>query len=286
MKNFTVPHRYLFKFYYIGSNKFYGSQRQLDKYTIEKCLLDVLIKSKYIKNVDTSGFEVASRTDKLVSARGAAFSFISQKKPILMEINSILPTEIGLWAYTKVDMNFSSRFNALSRHYKYIAPVPVSLLKKDFVLNLDIVRKACKELEGKHNFKNFSKKEKAEKNSIRDIDSVDMNVYNGYIIFDFKSKAFLRQQVRRMVKKLLELGTGIISYSEFLDLFNPSNDFSYQPADPTGLILWDVEFHDNIKLEVDSKSAERMKRYFSNQQLKYGHKHQLFGILHQNNIGQ
>ncbi len=286
MRILADPHRYLFKFYYIGTNEFHGSQRQLDKFTTEECLLKALLKKKYINNVKSSGFEVASRTDRFVSARGAAFSFISLKIPILMEINSILPDEIGLWAYTKVGMDFHSRFNAVCRHYKYIVPRPISLLEKDFTLNLEIIRKACKQLVGKHDFKNFSKKEKVEKNTIRDIDSVTMDIYNGYIIFDFKSKAFLRQQVRRMAKKLLELGTGMIDYSDFLDLLNPSNDISYQPADPTGLILWDVEFHDSIKLNVESKSAERMKKYFLNQTLKFGHRHQLFKILHQNNLSQ
>ena len=48
-----------------------------------------------------------------------------------------------------------------------------------------------------------------------------------------------------MVKKLLELGTGMINYSEFLDLFNPLNEISYQPVDPTGLIFWDIEFKES-----------------------------------------
>jgi tRNA pseudouridine(38-40) synthase len=286
MRRIADHQRYLFKFYYIGTNEFHGSQRQLNNFTIEECLLEALIQKNYIKDVKVSGFEVASRTDKFVSARGATFSFNSLKKPILMEINSVLPNDVGLWAYTKVERDFSSRFNAVCRHYKYITPLPITLLEKDFTLNLEIIRKACKQLEGKHNFKNFSKKEKLEKNTIRDIDSVTMDIYNGYMIFDFKSKAFLRQQVRRMTKKLLDLGTGIISYSDFLDLFDPSKDISYQPADPTGLILWDVEFHDSIRLNVDTKSVERMKKYFFNQALKFGHKHQLFKILHQNNLSQ
>ena len=284
MRSLAEHQRYLFKFYYIGTNQFHGSQRQKDNLTIEQCLLKTLIQKNYIKNVKSSGFEAASRTDKLVSARGAAFSFISLKKPILMEINSILPDEIGLWAYAKVRENFSSRFNSICRHYKYIVPLPINLLKRDFTLNLEIIKQACRQLEGKHNFKNFTKREKLTKRTIRDIISASMMISDDYIIFDFKSKAFLRQQIRRMVKKLLELGTGIINFSEFIDLFNPSKDFSYQPADPTGLILWDIEFDDSIVIKVDPKSAERMSKYFLDQKLKFGHKHQLFKILHQNNL--
>jgi len=284
MRSLVEPQRYLFKFYYIGTNKFHGSQRQKNNLTIEQCLLEALVQKKYINDVKLSGFEVASRTDKLVSARGAAFSFISLKKPILMEINSILPNEVGLWAYTKVGKNFSSRFNSICRHYKYIVPLPINLLERDFSLNLEIIKKACKQLEGKHDFKNFTKREKLVKRTIRDILSASMTINNEYIIFDFKSKAFLRQQIRRMVKKLLELGTGMINYSEFLDLFDPSNDISYQPANPTGLILWDIEFNDNIEIKVEPKSVERMMTYLLNQKVKFGHKYQLFKILHQNNL--
>ncbi|MFX1338054.1 MAG: tRNA pseudouridine synthase A [Promethearchaeota archaeon] len=282
MRSLITPQRYLFKFYYIGTSKFHGTQRQSDNYTVEQCLLDALIQKKYIKNAKSSKFEVASRTDKLVSARGAAFSVISLKKPILMEINSILPKEIGLWACTKVMENFTSRFNSICRHYKYIVPNPINLLEKNYEINLVLIKKACKYLEGTHNFKNFAKREKLVKNTVREILSADISVNNGYLIFNFKSKSFLRQQIRKMVKKLLELGTGMIRYSEFLDLFDPLKEFSYQPADPTGLILWDIEFNNNIKIKVDPKSFERMMNYFLNQKLKFGHKHQLFKVLHQN----
>ena len=66
--------RYLFKLYYIGSKKFYGSQRQTEFLTVESCLLNALLEKEYISGVKNSGFEMASRTDKLVSARGACFS--------------------------------------------------------------------------------------------------------------------------------------------------------------------------------------------------------------------
>jgi len=105
-----------------------------------------------------------------------------------------------------------------------------------------------------------------------------------YIIFDFKSRAFLRQQVRRMVKKILELGAGEINYEEFLQLFDDSVENSYQPADPKGLILWDIKYDDNIKFKVDLKSRKRLNNYFLIQEIRYAHKQQLFRIFQQNNI--
>ena len=278
--------RYLFKYYYIGKEKFHGSQRQKDFTTIEGCLIDILMKKKYIEDVKNSGIEFASRTDRLVSAKGAAFSFLTSKKPILMEINSDLPKEIGLWAYTSVPIDYSSRYNAIMRHYKYIVPVPLSILSKNSNIDLKLMEKACKELEGQHDYINFSKWETEEARTIRVIDTVKMDVDDDFIIFDFKSKAYLRQQIRRMVKKILELGKGVISFDDFQKLFDSSQRISYQPADPSGLILWDIEFGKSVHFEIDLKSNERMEKYFFDQKFKFKFKHQLFNILQQHNLSQ
>jgi len=273
--------RYLFKFYYIGRKKFHGSQRQKNLLTIEDCLINALNEKNYIKDAKSSGFEAASRTDRFVSARAAAFSFTTTKKPILMEINLELPKEIGIWACAEVNIDFLSRFNAIYRHYKYIVPESLGYIQKNSNVDLNLIRKACKELEGQHDFINFSKPGKEEEKTVRNMDSVKMTINNDFLVFDFKSKAFLRQQIRRMVKKILELGKGEIEYEDFLELFDPTKEISYQPADPSGLILWDIRFDDNIKFEVNIKSKKRMETYFLNQELKFGLKTQLFKVLYQ-----
>jgi len=274
--------KFLFKIYYIGKKKYYGSQRQCDFLTIEQCLLRALKKRGYIHKLNNIDFEFASRTDRFVSARGAYFSCTTEKPPILMEINSSLPKEIGVWAYTKVPLQFSSRHGAILRHYVYIVPTPLSYLQKSSGIN--IMKKACKELEGRHDFVNFSKTEAGAINTIRDMDSVILSIQNDYLVFHFKSKAFLRQQVRRMVKKILELGKGEILYNDFIDLFDNSKVFSYQPADPKGLILWDIKFDHKIKLKEDPKSKERMNNFFLEKELYFGLKHQLFRTLQQHNF--
>jgi len=276
MSNSKEGQRYMFKFYYISGKKYYGSQRQQNLLTIEEGILNALKEKNYIDKHEISGFEVASRTDRFVSARGAAFSFISEKKPILMEINSALPKNIGIWACVKVPIDFHLRFNAITRHYKYV-------LIND-ALDLDIIKKACKELEGNHDFINFSKRDKEEKKTIRDMDFVSVNKVDGYLVFDFKSRAFLRQQVRRMVKKIIELGKGEIEYNDFLKLFDASSYYSYEPVDPLGLILWDIEYDNSIKFRIDPKSVKRMEKYFQIQEKKTGLKHQLFKLLQHDNF--
>ena len=72
---------------------------------------------------------------------------------------------------------------------------------------------------------------------------------------------------------------GEIEYDDFLDLLNPNQIFSYQPANPQGLILWEVKFDNKIRLEEDKKSEERMNSYFLKKVLASGVKHQLFRFL-------
>jgi tRNA pseudouridine(38-40) synthase len=276
--------KFLFKFYYIGSKKFYGSQRQLNFPTIESYLINALLKKKYITGIEEADFEVASMTDKYVSARGAAFSVKTNKKPILMEINAELPLEIGLWAYTRVPLNFSSRFDALYRYYKYILLIERGNPHNDNSLNIDLIKRACKKLEGQHDFKNFSKKENDKTNTIRTLDLASVNLKEDYLIFCFKSKAFLRQQIRRMVKKLIEVGVGKLDYAEFLKLFNTANYISYQPANPTGLILWDIIYDNDVRFIIDAKSSKRMMSYFEQRERKSNLKKILFQILQHDNI--
>lgn len=280
-----VKSRYLFKFYYMGNPKYFGSQRQKNLLTIEKCLLNALLTKSYIKEVDTSGFEVASRTDRFVSARGACFSSITEKKPILMELNSALPKDIGIWAFAKVPIDFSSRYDADLRHYVYLVSPPLSNIENSTSFNFELMKKACTYLEGRHDFTNFSKKDRENVTTVRDMHSSKMSVKNGFLVFQFKSKGFLRQQIRRIVKKLLELGKGDIEYEAFLKLFDASKPFSYQPADPRGLILWDITYNNMMEIEEDKKSKERMLLYFFRKKVNSGFKHQLFSILHQNNLG-
>lgn len=271
--------RYVFKFFYFGKN-YYGSQRQLNYITIEECIINALLKKKYMLDVRSSGFEVASRTDRHVSARGAAFSFITEKSPILMEINSVLPKDIGIWAYVKVPQDFSSRFNAEYRHYKYILPI----YPNDSIMDLEIMRKACKELEGRHDFANFFKKEKDEVNTLRDLMVARFEKHESFLIFNFKSKAFLRQQIRRMMAKILELGKNIIPYDDFLRLFNPSEEISYEPAKANGLILWNVYYGQKLTFEIDKKSVERMKTYLSERYRDFFLKSGLIHIMEQDDF--
>ena len=146
------------------------------------------------------------------------------------------------------------------------------------------MRKTCSAIEGQHDFINFSKRDKSDVKTIRDMVLANLLIKNDYLVFQFKSRAFLRQQIRRMVKKILELGMGEITYPDFIQLFDPSQVFSYQPADAKGLILWDIVYNKGIELKEDVKSKERMESFFLKQKLFYKHQYQLFRFLQHGNV--
>ncbi|MBN1215262.1 MAG: tRNA pseudouridine(38-40) synthase TruA [Candidatus Lokiarchaeota archaeon] len=276
--------KYFVKCYYFGIDFFYGSQRQSHHNSIEETIINVLKSKNYIRDIKSSEFSFASRTDRYVSARGAVFSFKSNKNIILMEINSSLPKEIGLWAYAIVPNDYSPRFSAIQRHYKYIFPFPISYMKEIFSINLNLIEKACEYIKGDHDFTNFSKRGKKFTKNIREMKDVKLDLKNDVLSIDFKSKGFLRQQIRRIVKKIFELGNGIISFNEFIELFNKKEYISYEPADPRGLILWDIEYNTNIKFIIDKRSIERLNRFFLIQKYKHWLNYNLFNIMQEHDF--
>ncbi|MBY9007690.1 MAG: tRNA pseudouridine(38-40) synthase TruA [Candidatus Lokiarchaeota archaeon] len=275
----TIERKYFIKYYYIGVDGFYGSQRQTNHPSIEESIVNALKIKNYIKDTKSSEFRSASRTDRYVSARGAVFSFKIKKNLVLMEINSALPKEIGLWSYAMVPNDYSPRFNAIQRHYKYIFPYPISYLKKNYSIDLDIMKNACEYLKGVHNFKNFSKRNKELTKETREMKYVKLNVNDDVLSIDFKSQGFLRQQIRRIIKKIFELGNGEITFNDFIDLFDTQEYISYEPADPRGLILWDIEYDLNVKFIVDEKSINRLNQYFHFQKYDYWLNYNLFNMM-------
>ena len=278
--------RYLFKFYYIGSENYYGSQRQNGLETIEDSLINALITKGYIIDSNSSGFEVASRTDKLVSARGSIFSCIVKKEPILMEINSALPRDIGIWACTEVPEPFLSRYNAIHREYKYILPLKYFKDGGNLKLNLTAIKRGCKLTNGRHDFKNFYKSSAdIEEKTVRDL-SLSVIKQGEILIFSFRSRAFLRQQIRKIMAKLIELGKKEINLKDYSETLNSTKEYSFPPADPNGLILWDISYGTKFKFNIDQKSFERMMEYVNKNYLYHKKRTKLFDIFQQDYFGQ
>ena len=132
------------------------------------------------------------------------------------------------------------------RIYKYIIINRKSPLSLDFnrawyvrnTLDLDLIKKASKLLVGTKDFSMFRSSSCGANSSIRTIKSIEIKKEKEKIIFFFKSKSFLQQQVRSMVGCLKYVGEkkwNLTKFNKLIKLKKRSN--CAPPAPPMGLYL-------------------------------------------------
>ena len=100
------------------------------------------------------------------------------------------------------------------------------------------MRKGSKILFGTHDFSTFRASNCYSKSPIRTLKNIKIKKNNDKIIMIFKSKSFLRNQVRSMVGCLKYLGENKWSLKKFKEAFNAkSRKECAPPAPPEGLYL-------------------------------------------------
>ena len=265
--DFSKQIQMAFKFMYIGRN-YDGLVIQSSTHnTIEEVLFNAmkrcsLLEDKPIEQLMTEqNFSRCGRTDKGVNSTGNVFSLslrYNEKYNYTKLINNLLPNDIYILGGKIVDDSFDARFSCLYREYKYY------FFKKN--MDIDLIKKACKLLQGVHNFKKFCKIDKADdnwenKNYERriyeiyiekcgkdfifpfDISNTDDYYYECYVCV-IKGSAFLWHQVRCIMSILFLIGNKL----EDIDLINEmlneksNKEFLYAIADDSNLVLTDCVF--------------------------------------------
>lgn len=259
-----IRRRYLVKCWYWGTN-FSGSQRQPDKRSVEEELIRALKKKHYIKDFTTTDFRASIRTDSGVHARGAVFGFTTHKELHLIELNCELPTDMGVWAWTEVPLDFKPRFETLWKQYYYLYNKD-----PDECLDLPRMQSAALLLHGTQNFRLLSKKDYSKPLAHHTISIYEINIEqkSDMFLFSFKATSFLWQLIRRSVALLLSIGRGERSEQDIQALFQEENIENNRfikvgPERPEGLILWHVEFPPEIKFTEDKKCKQIMEENLS-----------------------
>lgn len=232
-----------FKVAYIGTD-YHGFQRQPTLPTVEGELLRAFKKSGISESPEYSDYSIAGRTDRGVSAVGNVVCLKTDKEITINQINYYLPANIRIIGYSRVSNGFKPRY-AKQRHYRYIldnASCP------ETSLNIDIMKKAAEQMEGKHNYLNFSKR--SERTPERIVYSVKLTEAADALVFDVVGESFLWNMVRKMVKVLIMIGKGEMSLKDLDTLFNPDIPASIKPVPSEGLILMDVSY-DGIEFTCD-----------------------------------
>ena len=194
----------------------------------------------------------SGRTDKGVHAIEQSAHFdrrikILDIKKKIKSLNFFLnPKNISILNIKKKNSNFHARYSAKERIYKYIilnraSPPSIDKSKVWHIrkkLNIKLMKRGAKKLIGTHDFSTFRASNCYSKSPIRTMKKVTIKKSKDKIIFHFRSKSFLRNQVRSMVGCLKLLGEEKWSLEEFISAFKAKNRSSCAPpAISDGLYL-------------------------------------------------
>jgi len=244
---------YLIKIEYDGS-KFVGWQFQKNGISIQETI-EKKLKKYFKKDINIVG---AGRTDKGVHASGQCANFlvekkIESKKKFINSINFFLrPNLIAILNIQKKKLNFNSRYNAKERFYEYkiINRQSDLIIKKNKAwlirkkINLDLLKKGAKILEGKHDFSTFRASSCSSKSSIKKMNKVFVRKKGEKISIIFQSKSFLQNQVRSMVGCLIYLSLGVWDFKKFKKNFKSSKrKLCAPPAPAHGLYLIKIRYN-------------------------------------------
>ena len=245
-------HRYQICIEYVGTN-FIGWQIQKKGNSVQKLVQSVI--SKIVKKEVSIGG--SGRTDAGVHAWGQSAHFECEKKIInsdkfIKSLNFFLnKKQISITTLKKRNSNFNARYSAKERIYEYViinrlAPPSIErnrvwhIRKK---LDLEMIKKGTKKLSGTYDFSTFRASNCYSKSPIRTLKKIKVKRLNEKITIQFKSKSFLRNQVRSMVGCLKYLGEKKWSLKKFESVFKSKNrKLCAPPAPAHGLYLLKVNY--------------------------------------------
>ncbi|HTA56777.1 MAG TPA: tRNA pseudouridine(38-40) synthase TruA [Candidatus Baltobacteraceae bacterium] len=238
---------------------FHGWQIQKSKPTVQGEIVSVLRRLTQ----EESQLLGAGRTDAGVHALGQVGSFKTQSALSALEfhraLNALLPPSIRIVAVEETGPDFSARWSAKGKIYRYRIyrgkVVPPMLwryvLHYPFPLDEEAMRDAASRFVGMHDFTSFaastgSEDDDKERNMQREIFSAELKRTDDSeeLWFTVHGRSFLRYMVRKMVGALLEVGRGKFA-PDYIDQLYELKDRSKSgpTVPPQGLFMVMVE-HD------------------------------------------
>ena len=222
---------YALKFGYNGRN-YLGYARQPELLTIEGEIIEALLDTKIIEDIEGSRLRAASRTDKGVSALGNVLSVFTdfREDEILPALNSQLD-DIWFYALVRVSEDFNPR-HAKERWYRYL------VFDKD--IDIEKIRETADHFVGTHNFTNFAKLEGND--PVRIINSIEVSSIEGGIFIDVKAQSFLWHMIRRIVGAILGVEKGNFHRNDIIKALDGPGEMDLGMAAAEPLILMDVTY--------------------------------------------
>jgi tRNA pseudouridine38-40 synthase len=205
----------------------------------------------------------AGRTDTGVHATGQVVHFDShaerRSKAWIMGVNTHLPDDVCVhWARPVAD-DFSARFSATMRSYRYViqqrAARPALYSHRVSWVHTDLdsaaMHAAAQALLGEHDFSSFRSSACQSEHAWRCINSIDVSAKGAFVYIDIRANAFLHHMVRNIVGSLLKVGAGERPQSWIAELLTLKDRSRAGPTAPAvGLYLVAVQYPDEFDLPV------------------------------------
>ena len=247
--------RYKIILAYDGTN-FAGFQMQPNQRTVEGVLKRIV--NKIAKNPTPEILVYGSgRTDAGVHALGQVVHFDlsieMSERSMLHALNSQLPLDMQVKKVEIVDETFHARFTTHGKKYQYRMALGqfVDPFKRNytghwkFPINIGLIQKAIKELEGTHDFSSFVASGSTVKDHVRTIYEAKVweDKKQNEIVFEFYGNGFLYNMVRIMVAVLVEIGSKRRPADDIPRLFEVKDRNQARGTAPaSGLYLKEVDY--------------------------------------------
>ena len=244
-------------FAYDGT-RFDSFARQPGKRTVEGELLATLARARVLRDPRGQRFQVASRTDRGVSAWWNVCAFDTHHDPRSLPHVRGVPDGLHLLSAVECPRDFSPRRDALARRYVYHVQAPPGF-------DWPEVRKAARLFRGRHDFRDFSRRDEGV-DPVRTLIRVAVVGSGGDRLVRFVAPSFLWEQVRRIVQALVDVGNGRRTLASLRVQLAAPGRRPVAPAPPEPLVLERVEVplafppvseaaHRRLQKEVDAAWA-------------------------------
>jgi len=197
----------------------------------------------------------AGRTDTGVHATGQVVHFDTtvqrQLKAWMLGANTNLPSDIAVHWVRQVSDDFSARFSAISRSYRYILfnrRIRSAVFQKNVAwsyekFDQDAMNAAAQHLLGEHDFSAFRSSRCQANHAIRVMQKISVTRQSDYLILDIKANAFLHHMVRNIMGTLMVIGRGEQPVEWMYEiLLGQDRKCAGMTASPAGLYLVNVEY--------------------------------------------
>lgn len=224
--------RWLVRFGYDGTG-FAGWARQPRLRTVEGVVLEG-IRRYGIAAPLSARLEVASRTDRGVSARANALALSSPLRAheLLRRLNAVSP-DLMFTAASRIPERFVVR-HARRRSYRYFDPGPLADPAR--------VEKATRLLVGPLDARSFGRGFSAGSPHWTPVDRVSVGPEPPGHVVEVEARSFVWGMVRKIVGALREVDRGRLTLERLEEAARGRSRLTLPMAEPEGLVLWEVDY--------------------------------------------